>query len=46
MPDEWAEAMSGLNSALEAAKEAGVTKSEAVQEVMNVYEGGVGCCDG
>lgn len=36
--DAWAEAMSELNSALEVAKEAGVSKEEAIQEVMNIYE--------
>ncbi len=37
MSDEWAEAMIELNGALEAAKDAGVTKEEALQEVENVY---------
>jgi hypothetical protein len=37
MPDEWAEAMTELNGALEVAKDSGVTKEEALKEVENVY---------
>jgi len=38
--DKWAEAMIELNGTLEAAKDAGVTKAEALQEVENVYGNG------
>lgn len=37
MGDDWAEAMSELNSSLEDAKDAGITKEEALSEVDNVY---------
>ena len=37
MPDEFAEAMSELNTSLEVCKDAGVTKAEALAEVENVY---------
>jgi hypothetical protein len=36
--DDWALAMTELNGALEEAKDSGVTKAEAIQEVENVYE--------
>jgi len=37
MSDKWGEAMIELNSVLEEAKEAGVTKDEAIKEIYNVY---------
>jgi len=35
--DKWADAMIELNGTLEAAKDAGITKAEALQEVENIY---------
>jgi len=35
--DDWALVMIELNGSLEIAKDAGVTKAEAIQEVDNVY---------
>lgn len=38
MGDEWAEAMNEFTEAVYAAKEAGITEDEAVQEVRDRYE--------
>lgn len=35
--DDWALVMIELNGVLEVAKDSGVTKAEAIQEVDNVY---------
>jgi len=37
LDNKWVDAMNELNSVLEAAKDAGITKAEAIQEVENIY---------